>query len=120
MIEEKKTREVIWEIGIHEIRQWDKTGELSITIFDSKNHWKWYGSDALDIMMKYAFVYLSLRKLIAWIYRPNTASMKLFEKKWFECNGRHKAHRMYRWKYEDMLLYEKFRDTEYENSLWTN
>lgn len=118
IIEEKKTGEILWEVGIHEIRQGDRTGEVSVTIFELKNHWKWYGWDALDVIINYAFTYLSLRKLIAWIYSPNIASINLFEKKGFECNWKHKAHRMYRWKYEDMLLYEKFRDSEYSNTLW--
>lgn len=117
MIENKKTWEIIGEVGLHEIRQWDKTAEVSITIFKKLNQNKWYGSDALDALLRYAFYGLSLRKLIAWIYAPNERSIGLFKKFWFSLSGSLKAHRLYRGRYEDTLIYEKFRSETYANFL---
>ena len=80
VIELKQTGKVIGEVGLHDIRQGDRVAEASITLFDAKNHGKGYGSDALEVLIRYAFEYLSLRKIVAWIYACNAASIGLFSK----------------------------------------
>jgi RimJ/RimL family protein N-acetyltransferase len=117
MIERKSDDMILWEIWIHEIHQRNQTCELGINLFCEEFRGKWYGTDALEIIIQYAFWYLSFRKITVQIYAMNEASIRIFEKCGFTYSWRFRAERLYRWEYIDTLIYEKFRDTEYTNTL---
>ncbi|MBN2681601.1 MAG: GNAT family N-acetyltransferase [Bacteroidales bacterium] len=60
---------------------------IGILIADKSSRNKGFGSDALNLLIKYSEKVLQLNQLYCNITKDNTLSLKLFEKAGFEKNG---------------------------------
>lgn len=67
-----------------------------------------YASQAIDLMCQYAFYELNLHQIYAGILADNLASIKLFEKAKFTCNGTKKDWLKIDNQLKDELFYQKF------------
>ena len=61
---------------------------IGVLIADKLNRRKGFASDALEILIRYAFSTLLLHQLYCHIPANNMASIELFKKHGFECSGK--------------------------------
>ncbi|AIF69941.1 hypothetical protein PAP_07760 [Palaeococcus pacificus DY20341] len=104
------TAELMGVIGLHNIDH--KNGHAELGYFLWKKYWrKGYMSEAVKLMLNYAFEYLNLRKVYARVFEPNIGSQRVLEKNGFNLAGKLKKH-VYipKFGYVDVLYYEMFRE----------
>lgn len=97
-------------VGIHQIDWQSKTayvGYLSL-----KKYWgKGFMTEAVGLMVHYAFSTLNMRKLHSSVFEPNIGSVRVLEKNGFRLLGRYSKHRFVPGHgYVDELLFEKFNE----------
>lgn len=74
-------------------------------IIGEKNYWgKGYATEAIKIVVDYAFNKLNLHKITAGVYVENTRSKKVFLKAGFKKEGILKKHYFYNGKYIDAII----------------
>lgn len=74
-------------------------------IIGEKDCWgKGYATEAIQLMVKYAFGKLNLHKVTAGCYAPNKGSLKAFKKAKFLQEGVRKSHCFYKGKFVDDVL----------------
>lgn len=104
---------VEWEknIGNIEIRinQKNRNAELGIVIFN-KDYWsQGYGTESIQLILKYAFEILGLHKVYLNLVAYNERAGKAYQKVGFKEIGRRKEHRYSYGKYHDMIEMELMR-----------
>ena len=65
-----------------------------------------YAQQALDILLDYAFGFLHLHQLYAYVPKTNESTMHLFEKAGFQCNGILKEWVRHGGKYADVAVWQ--------------
>lgn len=104
--EEKK---IIWNIALNNINKLSRNAEMWIAIFEEENLSKWYGSDAINLILKYAFEVLWLKKVFLRYISFNKRWEKAYAKVWFKKCWVLKDHSYVMWKYYDEVLMEIFK-----------
>ena len=94
----------IGNFKIHRIDMYHRIAELSLMIGAKEYRGKGYGTEAIRMVVNYAFKTLNLRKLTANVYANNTGSIKAFKKANFFEEGRKKKHRFFNGTYVDELM----------------
>ncbi len=109
-IVENSTGRLVGVIGLTRIDPFE--GHAEVGYYISKEDWgKGYGEEALSLVLRYAFEWMNLRKLYAFVLEPNSASIKVLEKNGFRQTGRLRKHRYVPGiGYVDMLIYEVLRE----------
>jgi diamine N-acetyltransferase len=79
---------------------------IGIVIQGVENRGKSIGSEALGLLINYAFYHLNVHQLYANISIDNTASIALFTKFGFECIGIKKDWNLINGGYQDEALYQ--------------
>ncbi|MDO8463429.1 MAG: GNAT family N-acetyltransferase [bacterium] len=103
-----ETREHIGTVGLHEINWIDRTGTTGWFIGE-KEHWgKGYATEAVLLMLHYAFTGLNLRKITSQTIASNIASNRVHEKCGYRECGRSHAQVFRDGQYVDELLFELF------------
>ena len=86
-----------------------KLGDIGIMIGD-KNSWgKGYATEAINLLVDFAFDQLNLHKLTAGSYKNNIGSIKAFQKADFIKESYRKKHFFYNGKYIDLVMLAKFK-----------
>jgi RimJ/RimL family protein N-acetyltransferase len=79
-----------------------RTAEVGVALLsDSRGHG--YGSEALELLVEFAFVRRNLRRLHVSLLATNTAAITSYRKLGFADEGRRREHRWVRGRYEDEL-----------------
>ena len=78
---------------------------------------KHIASKALNLIYEYAFSYLDVHQLIAYIPEDNTPSINLFKKEDFRCFGVLKDWLFFKGDFKNVLLYHFFKEQFIINSL---
>ena len=99
--EEKK---VIWNISLMWIDFKNRKAELWIVIFDEASRDKWYGTETMKLILKYAFDILWLNKVNLQFVEFNKRAQSVYEKIWFKESWRFK---------EEIFVSGKLYDTIY-------
>jgi len=94
----------IGNIKIGPINWIHRVAEVGILIGDKTSWGKGYGTEAIGLVVKYAFNILNLHKLTAGCYNSNQGSLKAFQKNGFEIEGIRKKHNFHNGKYIDAIL----------------
>ena len=81
---------------------------VGLIIAEQKDRNKGAGSEALQLLMKYAFTILDLNQLYANVAEENTASIGLFKKLGFEMVGIKKNWIRVGDQYKHEILFQKF------------
>lgn len=85
-IELKSEKKIIGGIGLSSVNKFQ--GDASLGYWLGENYWKKkYGSEALDVLLKFAFSKLKLRRIHADVFKGNPSSGKLLEKFGFQKEG---------------------------------
>jgi RimJ/RimL family protein N-acetyltransferase len=107
----KETNESIGHIGLHRINFKDRVA-MAGSFIGRKDLWgKGYGSEALMLLLEYAFNTLDLHKVSAEVYSFNPRSKRCLEKCGFVVEGLQKEHRYRRGRRVDVHLLAAFRKT---------
>ncbi|MCK8523976.1 GNAT family N-acetyltransferase [Aquimarina sp. D1M17] len=96
-------------LGLIDLFDFDPTHNragVGIVIAEPENRGKGYGSEALDLIIKYGFTHLRLHQLYANISEDNLSSVKLFENKGFKKIGTKKDWNLINNDYKDEFLYQ--------------
>lgn len=102
--------ELIGFAAIYGIEWNNRTGVLSIGIGQSVHRSKGYGSDAIKLILRYAFHELNLDRVGLDVIEYNTGAIKAYEKAGFQLEGR-KRSMVYRdGKRYDLILMGLLRD----------
>lgn len=100
----------IGNIGIHEINWRNNTGVFGIIIGEPAAHKNGYGTEAANLLFKYAFETLNLRKIRSLVMAPNMPSTKLHKKLGFLEEGVRKKEWFVDGAYLDDIQYALFRE----------
>lgn len=106
----KGGEEIAGIISLNEINF--KNRNVHIGYFLQKKYWKrGIITEALQLLKKYCFGELNLRKMYTSVFQPNEASIRVLEKTGFECVGKYRSH-VYipEFGYVDELHYEIFNE----------
>jgi len=86
----KETDEHVGNIGLHSIGSKNRTATLGIVI-GAKKYWgKGIGTEAIELILDYAFNTLNLRKVNSIVVEGNTGSLRIHEKNGFNTECAHK------------------------------
>lgn len=100
----KLESDVIGEIKLNRIRWFNRKAEISLAIKKQFQR-KGYGSDALSLLLNYAFNKMNFHRLEAEVIEYNEASIKLVKKFNFVEEGRLREAKYSEGKYWDIIRY---------------
>jgi len=84
---ENSSNEMVGLIGLHDIDWYSRNAEIGYWIW--KEYWgKGYATEAVKLVLKYAFEYLNLNKVSGRVCEPNKASQRVLEKNGFKLVGK--------------------------------
>jgi [ribosomal protein S5]-alanine N-acetyltransferase len=109
----------IGNIKIDPISLRNQIGEYGILMGD-KNSWgKGYAKEASQVVIKFCFQTLGLRKIALGVIQDNVAAVKLYESLGFEVEGIYRMHGIYAGKYCDAIRMALFNmnDPDVQNYL---
>lgn len=86
-IVDKKTDQLIGSTGLINIDHINQTAELGIFIGDKNYHGKGYGTEAIKLLLDYAFNILNLYSIFLRVYAYNLRAIKVYEKIGFKKIG---------------------------------
>lgn len=87
-------------------------GDIGLLLGEKSVWGKGYGSEAIALATRYAFLHLNLHKVFAGIYGNNLGSAKAFYKAGYRDVGIFKSHRFTEGGYVDELVVEKLQEWE--------
>lgn len=90
---------LIGNIGLMNIKEIDRTAELGIFIGDENYLSCGYGSEAIMILLEYAFNHLNLNNIMLKVYDFNKRAIKAYEKCGFKKFGEWKKSHYFNGKY---------------------
>ncbi len=111
----KDSGKIIGNISLFDINNISRNTTLGIMICDKEEQNKWYGTESMKLILKYAFEILGLHKVSLHYVDFNTRAGKVYEKVGFSEIGRQKEQRYIYGKYHDSVLMEIMR-SEYEKN----
>ncbi|MBQ2872913.1 MAG: GNAT family N-acetyltransferase [Bacilli bacterium] len=105
---------LIGNISLMKIHEVNRTAELGIFIGDENYHSKGYGSEAIMLILDYAFNHVNLNNIMLKVFARNKRAIKAYEKCGFKTFGVWKESRYFDGKYEDEI-YMNITKKEYNN-----
>jgi diamine N-acetyltransferase len=78
----------IGNIGLHDINWTHRRAEMGIVIGERTFWGKGYGSDAIDVLLRFAFHELNLHRVSLKVYEDNARAIRAYEKCGFKHEGR--------------------------------
>ncbi|MBQ8298405.1 MAG: GNAT family N-acetyltransferase [Clostridia bacterium] len=99
----KDTDEVIGNISLNAPDFINRTAVLGIMIGDGENRSKGYGTEAINLLLDFAFNYLNLNSVSLRYIECNERARKCYEKVGFKEIGRQRACRFLNGKYYDSV-----------------
>ena len=105
MIAEIQTKQVVGTIDLFDFNPTHKRAGVGILIIPEHRN-KTYASQALSLLIQYAFNTLQLHQLYCTITPDNTASLQLFKKHGFIQSGTHKSWHLINNQWHDELFFQ--------------
>lgn len=104
VIAEKATGRYIGQLGIAKIDWRSRVGELGIVIGDRELRGKGYGSEAIRLLLEFAFDTLNLHRMELTTYEFNTAGHRCYLKCGFREEGRKRRNLFRKGRYWDTVI----------------
>lgn len=95
-------------VGLYNINWIHRTCEIGIYIGEKEMTGKGYGKASIDLIEKYAYEYLNIRKIKAKVVSENIISLKMFSSLKYDRIGEYKDERYIKGIYCNLVLFEKF------------
>jgi len=105
----RESGRLIGNIGLYHINFRDGHAEMGIFIGDEENMSQGYGTEAMRLLIRYAFDVLNMRKIRLSTYDFNLRAQKAYRKIGFKEVGRLRENKYKRGRYADELIMEVFR-----------
>jgi RimJ/RimL family protein N-acetyltransferase len=99
----------VGNIKIGKIDSFHMHAEVGIMIGEKGCWGKGYGTEAIGLVLKYAFNELCLNKLTAGMYSENVGAFKSFVNNGFRKVGVFRKHVLFKGRYIDMIAVERSR-----------
>ncbi len=106
----KENHRHIGNIKLEPINWIHRFADVGILVGEKDCWGKGYATQAIDLVSKFAFDTLNLRKLTAGSYEVNPGSVKAFQKAGFHIECIRKSQLFFQGKYVDNILLAKFKD----------
>ena len=110
IISEKDNKKAVGTLILSDIDLVNGVAQIHIKMDKNNGRGKGYGSDAINIAVKYAFNEMRLNCIYAQILEYNEISVHLFEKCGFEKEGVLKSRIFKNGKYHNLLSYSKVKE----------
>ena len=107
--------ELIGNISLTNVDYINKTAELGIFIGNKDYHSRGYGSEAIMLLLNYAFNYINLNNVMLKVYSFNICAIKAYEKCGFKTFGIWKDSHYFNGKYVDEIFMNVLKDDFYKN-----
>ncbi len=101
-----ETKEIIGSIWFNEFDAISRNGIIWISLYDETKMWKWYGTEAMKLFLKYAFEYIGTHKVKLSVFSTNSRAIASYKKCWFKEVWVLKEDVYVMWKYEDHVMME--------------
>lgn len=88
LIRSLEDQRVVGEIGLNEFKYAHRGTFVGISIGDPKDWGKGYGTDAMRILLRYAFIELNLHQVTLLVFEYNPRAIRSYEKAGFRVRGR--------------------------------
>ena len=99
-----KSNELIGDIGIKDISNINRTGEISI-IIGNKNYWNaGYGKESIKLLVDYAFKSLSLNCIYLKVYEKNLKAISCYKSVGFQHSGMIREGAYYNQEYDNIII----------------
>ncbi len=99
-----QTDELIGDIGLKNISNINRNGEISI-IIGNKKYWnQGYGKEAIKLLISYAFNSLSLNSIYLNVYEKNTMAISCYKSIGFKHSGMIREAAFYNQEYDNILI----------------
>lgn len=106
-----ETKKFVGSCGFYDIDFRNQKASVSIALKE-----KGYGTEAMNLILDYGFIFLSLNKVSAYIYEYNKKSLNLFKKIGFKKVGEERAHIKIGEKFYGRVVMDILRDEFYANN----
>jgi len=93
----------IGNIGLHQINWVDRHARLSIIIGERAAQSKGYGTEAVRLLVDYAFVKLNLHRIGLGVHEDNLGAIRAYQKVGFVEEGRFRDHALRGGRYRDTV-----------------
>lgn len=111
----KENDMLLGNISLMNVNDIDKTAELGIFIGDKKYHSSGYGSEAIKLLLDYAFKHVNLNNIMLRVYSFNKGAIKAYEKCGFKTFGVWKECHYFDGEYHDEIFMNVLKKDFYEN-----
>jgi RimJ/RimL family protein N-acetyltransferase len=102
---------LLGDIGLYVINNWgSQDAFVGLGIGDRENWGKGYGTDAMKVVLRYAFTELNLRRVTLTVFEYNPRAIRSYEKTGFQHEGRLRGALLRDGKRWDMLYMGILRD----------
>lgn len=78
---------LIGSCQLHSINRTHRSAELQIRLGDASQHGKGYGTEAVRLLLEFAFKDLNLRRVYLHVFSTNLAAIRVYEKAGFVKEG---------------------------------
>ena len=99
----KETDTLMGNISLMKIHEINRTAELGIFIGDEENLSRGYGSEAIMLLLDYAFNYVNLNNIMLRVFDFNKRAIKAYEKCGFKTFGVWKKSHYFNGEYSDEI-----------------
>lgn len=105
----RESGKIIGNVSLMDVSDKNRNAEMGIMICDKSEQNKWYGSEAVELILKYGFEVLALHKIKLYVLWNNLRAKSVYEKIGFRENGIIKEDLWDGEKYIDRIFMEIFR-----------
>ncbi|HUT80645.1 MAG TPA: GNAT family protein [Candidatus Bathyarchaeia archaeon] len=103
-IEEKVSKEFLGTCGLFDIDRIVRSCELGIAIHAEKNWSKGYGTDTMNVLLKFGFEYINLNRIQLRVFDFNERGIRTYEKVGFTNVGKLRQAHFFDGKYIDVIF----------------
>jgi diamine N-acetyltransferase len=111
---ERATGRAIGNCGLGDLDFRHRRGEVGILIGEVDCRGKGYGTEAMRLLLDYAFTAVGLHSVMLWVYEYNFAARRCYEKVGFRESGRRREARWFSGRYWDKIMMDLL-ESEFES-----
>ena len=102
--QEDGSEKLIGNCGIHNINWKNRVAEVGIVIGEKDYQNKGFGTEAMELLLEYAFNTINLHRIELFTYEYNIGALKSYNKVGFVEEGRRRQFMYFKGKYHDTIL----------------